>query len=96
MKQKIDAKKEKKNPNGNGCIETIWKCQTCHQVFSYRPMNCIKSKHLVGISRNLKKGPALTKNEERLNITRKSVEDGGLVLGAGLNWSGLKDGSDSE
>jgi len=96
MKQKIDALKEKKKgTNNNGCIETLWKCQTCHQTFYNRPIHCLKSKHLVGKIRNIKK-VVLTKNEERLKLTRKNVEDGGLVLGTGLNWSGIKDGSDSE
>jgi hypothetical protein len=96
MKQKIDTIKEKKKSRGSsGCIESAWKCHTCQMVFHQRPILCIQSKHIVGISRSIKT-VTQNKNEERLRISRATVEEGGLILGKGINWSQLKDGSDSE
>lgn len=66
-----------------------WICRTCQgqPTFSAKPTRCIASGHNVKTIRNLKQ--VTTKEDERTKLNKASVENGGLVLGKGLDWSHL-------
>jgi minichromosome maintenance protein 10 len=48
-------------------------------------MRCIREKHKVKRKREIKKQENTA--QKRMNLKNRSVDDGGLVLGAGLEWS---------
>mmetsp|Transcript_9102 Transcript_9102/g.8698 ORF Transcript_9102/g.8698 Transcript_9102/m.8698 type:complete len:101 (+) Transcript_9102:848-1150(+) len=88
-KKTLNNNNKGKNNNNNekqnkSSIVTEWKCHTCNKLLSTRPKLCIAYKHKVVIKRSIKK--KLTSVESRLK--QKDVENGGIVLGAGLEWSG--------
>lgn len=59
-----------------------WVCTTCKRTTGVRPSICYRQNHVVKRKRELKKKRTLA--EKRL----KSVKNDGLILGAGLEWSG--------
>ncbi len=63
-----------------------WRCRTCSQNFTFKPKSCYKAGHDIATVRNIRK--ETSKAESRTELHRKRSEDGGLQLGAGLEWSG--------
>lgn len=74
------AASQRKNP-----IEKEWHCRTCGRSFSRRPDGCFRLNHNMKIERNIREEQSI--GEKRLALTEKKAEDGGLVLGSGLEWS---------
>lgn len=66
-------------------IKKLWRCATCNISSAVRPSMCLRAGHKVTLRRNIE--TARTKMEKRTKLNNKKVEDGGLVLGAGLEWS---------
>ena len=65
-------------------IQKEWVCATCRRTTKTRPVICIRTKHNVSLKRDVKTSASVT--EKRLELDERSVEDGGLKLGAGLEW----------
>lgn len=82
----IEAKKQK--PAGaftkDSGIQKEWVCNTCKRTTKARPALCIRAHHKVTFKRDVKKSTNAT--EERLKLDERSSADGGLRLGAGLEW----------
>jgi minichromosome maintenance protein 10 len=66
-------------------IEKEWICVTCKKTFSMKPMACLRMNHATQVQRKIRE--TKSRAEERLLLTEKNPEDGGLVLGSGLEWS---------
>lgn len=77
---------------GSAIIILEYKCLTCNKVSKQRPSHCISMRHNVKYVRDIKKYERAS--EKRLNLKSRSPEDGGMVLGSGLEWSGWKGRSD--
>jgi minichromosome maintenance protein 10 len=73
----------------NGCdstaIEKEWICSTCNRMTRVRPNLCFRAHHKVRLNRSIQTAATVTK--KRLQMGEKSVEEGGLTLGKGLEWS---------
>ena len=80
--QKINANKTKATKES--AIQKEWVCATCKRTSKAMPNLCIRAKHKVTFTREVKKSD--TVQERRLKLDAKSAEDGGLKLGAGLEW----------
>jgi minichromosome maintenance protein 10 len=80
------------NPSGSAIIILEYKCLTCKKVTKQRPSHCITMRHQVKFVRDIKKHERAS--EKRLNLKSRSPEDGGMVLGSGLEWTGWKARSD--
>lgn len=65
-------------------IKKEWFCKTCNRKFLAKPKGCIRAKHQVKFEREVKARDSVA--EKRLELGTKSVEEGGIVLGAGLEW----------
>jgi minichromosome maintenance protein 10 len=88
--EKLEASKEaKKKKDGKSNEENRftkeWICVTCDAKFSTKPARCITGNHQVKLHRTLLK--STSKTDKRTEMHEKNVEDGGLSLGAGLEWS---------
>ena len=87
--EKRNAKK-RKNADGSGAIEnnivTTWVCKTCKRTTRVKPGICIRQNHVVKRKREIKKKETVV--EKRMGMRTKSISDGGMILGAGLDWSG--------
>ncbi len=82
-----DKKKSKNAKDHKDCmINKLWFCATCKRKTRARPAVCIRQNHAVKPIRELKQKQ--TTVEKRSGLSTKAVGDGGLVLGAGLEWSG--------
>ena len=88
--EKLEASQEsrdkKKNlANGkNNRMTKRWHCKNCRQTYTLKPRGCITKNHAVTTKYDLKQD--VTKDERRKKLNDKSVEDGGLRLGMGLDW----------
>ena len=70
---------------------TGWACRTCKKTTPFKPVSCIRSRHDVRQKRELKEGAkSLGTRKERLERHGKDSEEGGLILGAGVEWSGYE------
>jgi hypothetical protein len=65
-------------------ITKEWHCRTCQKMFPQKPSRCIQLKHDLFEKRDLTK--ETTKTEQRFKLHSKDAADGGLQLGAGLDW----------
>ena len=86
-----DKKKKKtKDSTMKDCMITVqWICFTCgKRMTRYKPNVCIRSNHKVKQKRELKQKESVA--ETRSGLAAKSVGDGGLTVGSGLEWSGWK------
>lgn len=91
--EKDEGRKEQlisRNKNQDGPIEKNWFCDTCKRSFQFEPTLCIRRNHRLKCIRGLKSSTST--EDERVALTKKSVEDGGLTLGSGLEWSQWKKG----
>jgi hypothetical protein len=88
LEQREDREKEhekkKKNTQSNK-IHREWHCITCKQFFHQDPVRCKRQGHTIKLKRNIEETKTLT--EQRLSLADKSVEAGGLKLGAGIEWT---------
>ncbi|KAG7359821.1 hypothetical protein IV203_034919 [Nitzschia inconspicua] len=66
-------------------LTKAWCCKVCGQTYSIKPKSCYNAGHDVLIVRSLRKEK--TKEECRTALHSKGSDDGGLQLGAGLEWS---------
>ena len=72
------------NNSNNRMMTKTWFCKNCQQHYTVKPRSCIAAQHAVKTIRKLKE--VSTKDERRNALHRKRIEDGGLVLGSGIDW----------
>jgi rubrerythrin len=84
-KQEEFKTKKEKQKVGSGAIEKEWICKTCNKTFTSNPRMCLTRGHQVQVHRKLQKQTST--DGTRLALSSKSADDGGLVLGGGLEWS---------
>jgi hypothetical protein len=86
QKKLIEEKKKKASGASlkESSIEKEWVCATCKRTTKTRPAICLRANHSVSLKRDVK--TSATVIEKRLKLDEKSVEEGGLKLGAGLEW----------
>jgi hypothetical protein len=86
QKKLIETNKKKGSGTSlkESSIQKEWVCATCKRTTKTRPSICIRSNHNVSLKRDVKTSATVT--EKRLELDEKSVQDGGLTLGAGLEW----------
>jgi minichromosome maintenance protein 10 len=88
LKDQQDAKVKKAN-GGDTKIEKEWICATCNGRRSrVKPNICFRQNHKVRLERAVKS--TTTEADKRSQLNKADVEDGGLTLGAGLDWSGFQ------
>jgi hypothetical protein len=84
-KTKSDKRKMEKSATlKDSAIEKRWTCKTCNRTSTKQPVICMSRNHEVKLERTVNQ--ASTKEEKRLEMGAKTAEDGGLVLGTGLEW----------
>jgi minichromosome maintenance protein 10 len=88
--EKLEAQQEATEKKKGGVDEQKkyvkeWTCEACGSRSSNKPNHCVRAGHTVKLRRSIQK--QVTKEESRTKLHDKSVEDGGLSLGAGLEWS---------
>lgn len=86
--QKAFKKKKEESNNNNTAIEKEWRCLTCHQSFRQQPIGCYRQNHRVELQRKIR--GVQTVGEERMALSDKHADDGGMVLASGLDWSQWK------
>jgi minichromosome maintenance protein 10 len=79
------AKKAASQETGSKSIEKEWHCLTCKKTFPQKPVSCIRLNHRLKVDRKIRAVKSIA--EKRLELTEKKAEDGGLILGSGLEWS---------
>ena len=82
-----DTKKEaKKSQNQSQAkVRREWLCVNCKRTTGIDPKICKRLGHTVKFKRHIEETKTLT--EKRLQLQDKSVEDGGILLGAGVEWT---------
>lgn len=83
--KKVANASKKVVAQGTNAIEKEWHCLTCKRSFQQNPFACFRLDHRVKVERNIRATQSIA--EKRLALTDKKAEDGGLVLGSGLEWS---------
>jgi hypothetical protein len=83
------SKSNQKNEQPQKVVDREWICRTCHKKSNKEPKICIRSKHEVVVKRILNKAEE-TLADKRTKLTSKSAQDGGLVLGSGIEWHQFK------
>uniref|UniRef100_A0A7S4ERG4 MCM10 OB-fold domain-containing protein n=1 Tax=Pseudo-nitzschia australis TaxID=44445 RepID=A0A7S4ERG4_9STRA len=83
-----ESRNKKKNPNNEKRMTKTWVCQDCRQIFNQRPRRCISANHRVKTNFEIKK--STTKDEKRNELHKKSIKDGGLHLGSGIEWRDMR------
>ena len=73
-------------------ISKVWTCQTCQRTTTTRPSLCIRQQHKVRLVREVRSDNS--KAEKRMRMHKSTVQNGGMVLGAGLEWSGFRHNED--
>ncbi|KAL7535032.1 hypothetical protein ACHAWF_005031 [Thalassiosira exigua] len=96
-----EASKDERGPSSAGkdgrrdrsLVTSGWACRTCKKKTPYKPVSCIRSRHDVRQRREIRSAavPAGTR-KERLDRHGRDAEEGGLMLGSGLEWSGWRGG----
>ena len=89
LEQVEERSSSKTNPQQQAASKKLsneWHCKTCNRVFTKRPNVCHVKGHVLTIQRKLLKHP-VSKTDQRTKLNETSAEDGGLRLGAGLDWS---------
>jgi hypothetical protein len=83
-KQEFTQKKKGGVDKQKKCVKE-WTCEACGSRSFTKPNHCVRAGHTVKLRRSIQK--EVTKEESRTKLNAKSVEDGGLSLGSGLEWS---------
>lgn len=86
QKEEAKLKKDKSKPTIDPAIVKEYFCPTCDRTFRVRPTACVRNGHKVTLHRSVKATESI--EQKRTEISNKAVEDGGLRLGTGLEWSG--------
>lgn len=95
-KQGVGSNKDKSKAAA-GIVTTGWVCKTCKTKSLVKPLGCFRAKHDVRQRRELKEAKlTLGTRKERINRHGKDADEGGLTLGAGLEWSGWRGGGDGD
>ena len=90
LEQEEARKEQKKQKKSTATIQLEWVCRTCNNKRSqYEPKQCIRARHQVTRKRILNK-TEVSKSEKRTKLTAKSAQEGGLVLGSGIEWTQIK------
>jgi len=89
-KKKSQSKQGNSSATGTGSaiIVSEYKCVTCNKITQFKPASCVNANHKVKRKREIKKAEGVV--QKRTTLNTKSADDGGLVLGAGLEWSGWR------
>jgi hypothetical protein len=66
-------------------VRREWICVTCSRTSGIEPKMCRRLGHAVKCQRSIEESKTLT--EQRLQLQGKAVEDGGIRLGAGVEWT---------
>lgn len=82
--EKESKSTKKQQPKKESAIQKEWVCATCKKTTKLFPKLCERARHKISQKRSIKKSDTL--QERRMKLDDKSVEDGGLKLGAGLEW----------
>jgi hypothetical protein len=69
-----------------GPIQREWVCKTCRRTYRAFPRQCYGASHCVKAKLDIQQ--VKSAEENRRALSEKRVEDGGLKLGSGLEWSG--------
>jgi hypothetical protein len=77
--------KHKSKEEDHKRLSKEWRCQSCGQSYSILPKHCYRAGHQVHLVRSIRTDR--TKEESRTLLHTKRSDDGGLQLGAGLEWS---------
>jgi hypothetical protein len=78
--------KNTSHDDGNNPILKEWYCYTCKKCYTkHQPIRCIRLQHQIKVKRDIKHSKS--KADERLTLSEAKVEDGGLILSTGLDWS---------
>jgi rubrerythrin len=92
LEKQEDCKEKKGKKMGKGAEKRLtseWICTTCGGARTiYKPMSCIAARHKVKLDRDVV--GSVSKTEQRTKLHDQDAADGGLRLGAGLDWSGPK------
>jgi minichromosome maintenance protein 10 len=80
-----NAKQSSQDGTTTPAIQKEWYCSVCQKSFTKEPVRCIRLQHRIKTERKLRSSKS--KGEERLDISEAKVENGGLTLGTGLDWS---------
>ena len=83
MEDSQQSKKKKKDGENNRMTKT-WFCKNCRQNYTIKPRSCIAAQHNVRTLFEVKE--VATKDEQRNKLHKKRIEDGGLILGSGIDW----------
>lgn len=81
--QKKEAKKKSNKPTSK--VQREWHCVDCKRTFGVDPKMCKRMGHRVKLKRSIEEQKTVT--EKRLQLDDKAVEDGGMKLGAGVEWT---------
>ena len=66
-------------------IRKEWFCRKCNRTYKTAPRTCQKANHPVVVRRSIQESTNL--DERRQALSDLQADDGGLKLGAGLEWS---------
>jgi minichromosome maintenance protein 10 len=81
--QKVAKKSE--NHKSMAKVRREWLCVNCKRTSGIDPKMCKRLGHTVKFTRHIEETKTLT--EQRLQLQDKSVDDGGITLGAGVEWT---------
>ena len=82
--EELKMKASKQQADKESAIQKEWVCATCKKTTKFFPKICKRANHKISQKRSIKR--ADTAQERRLKLDEQSAEDGGLKLGAGLEW----------
>lgn len=77
--------KKSENHKSMAKVRREWLCVNCKRTSGIDPKMCKRLGHTVKFTRHIEETKTLT--EQRLQLQDKSVEDGGITLGAGVEWT---------
>lgn len=82
--------KKSQNTKGVAKVRREWLCVQCKRTSGVEPKMCKRLGHVVKFKRHIEETKTLT--ELRLQLQDKSVDDGGITLGAGVEWTNFARG----
>jgi minichromosome maintenance protein 10 len=82
--------KKTQNIKGMAKVRREWLCVQCKRTSGVEPTMCKRLGHVVKFKRHIEETKTLT--ELRLQLQDKSVDDGGITLGAGVEWTNFARG----
>lgn len=79
-----DSRNKKKDSEEKRLTRT-WFCKTCGKNYFKNPTACKRVGHEVNHKVHIRDD--VTKEVRRTELNKKSIEDGGLLLGQGIAWT---------